>query len=133
MPLGVTNGSKRHPIKKYAKFTKKRLWLWRWLTPNDRWLLMPQPSTSVCPLLGAFSTRNLGLKQLEVFKQSWTIENKTNEGSHTRQVSITTAKSQRRLGSQLRAGPHKTNCCMGVLSIRHGHKKGWSFLVLKRV
>ena len=24
---------------------KKRLWLWRWLTPNDRWLLMPQPST----------------------------------------------------------------------------------------
>ena len=59
LPLGVTNGRKREPIEEDTKFTspalhicptrnsqrKKRLWLWRWLTPNDRWLLMPQPST----------------------------------------------------------------------------------------
>ena len=65
LPLGVTNGRKREPIEEDTKFTspalhicptrnsqrKKRLWLWRWLTPNDRWLLMPQPSTSCCPLL----------------------------------------------------------------------------------
>ena len=53
----------------------------------------------------------------------------------SKQVSITTAKAQQRLGSQLRAEPHKTNCCpyLAVLNMKHRHKKGWLFLVLNRV
>ena len=117
---------------------KKRLWLWRWLTPNDRWLLMPQPSISFCPSLGTCSTPNVRIEAPKVLKQLWTtayrLYNVLRLAIHNRCAS---RQPRRKEGWEANCGlslTKPTAVHVGVVKnvkMRQGHQQGWSFLVLR--